>query len=366
MSSLIIQYVWIFYISFGVIGAVGIIILNSITDRYNFDPRSLKALLLITVGFLFGTGFFLLLLSQELKQNLTESISMASITLAFFGIAIGLLSIPQSPQNQQPQTRRIIGFPFRNLIIILFFVITAFFCGYVSGIYDSQNMINRKYMEDFDEYLTINYGKNAQAILDSNNNEILNISSSNISDFAKLNLIADKVVNNFTNPWWDNGTNFWENEFDGSSLKYNHKYFGDVQGYGFDRNGRLRAMPGTKFFFNSSWIETQNTGACIELAVLFDDYAKKMGYESRIVHNPQVDHAWNEVNISGIWYYADVDCYHSRGAPNWIGLTKNYTDNCMCFPATSRIYIFPSEDLKDDISANYLKEYIYCPYFLSS
>lgn len=362
MSSLVVQYAYIFYILFGLIGAILILLLRYFF-QFKIERQTSNLLIYIMVGFLIGTGLFLLLLSHELKQGLNETIAMASITLAFLGVAIGLLSIIDTQPEQQPRDRQRINAPFQNLVILLLFVLVSLFCGYFIGFHDAQISLSNKYVNDLDDFLEINYQKNAQSILNSNNFEITTLARTNYSDVTKLNLLAEKIVNNFSNPWWDNGTEFWMNEFNDNNLEYNHKYFGDVPFYGFDKNGRIRARPGAKFFLNSSWIETQNTGACLELAILFDEFAKRMGYETRIVHNPQVDHAWNEINISGVWYYADVDCYHNKGSTKWIGLRENYTDNCMCFPAISKIYIFPSEDPKDDISINYLKNYTYCTYF---
>lgn len=364
MYDLLVKYPIVFYILFGLIGALAIVLLRYFCP-FNINRQTSNFLIFVIVGFLIGTGLFLFLLSQALKQSLNETLAMASITLAFFGVAMGLLSIiDRRPETEQPNRNYIASF--QNLIILLVLVVVILFCGYYIGFNDGQISVSKKYVNDFNDFMEINYQENAQSILNSNNLEIQTLARTNYSDITKLNILADKIANNFSNPWWDNGTKFWKNEFDGSTLEYNHKYFGDVPLYGFDKNGRIRARPGAKFFLNSSWIETQNTGACLELAIIFNDFAKRMGYETRIVRNSQVDHAWNEININGVWYYADVDCYHNKGSTKWIGLRENYTDNCMCFPAISKIYIFPSEDPKDDVSINYLKNYTYCPYILSS
>jgi len=298
MSSLVVQYAYFFYILFGLIGAVAILSFRYFF-QFKMDRKTSNFLIFMMVGFLIGTGLFLLLLSFELKQGLNETIAMASITLAFLGVAIGLLSIVDSRPEREQRNRQN-NAPFQNLIILLVSVVVTFFCGYYIGFNDGQISVSKKYVNDFNDFMEINYQENAQSILNSNNLEIQTLARTNYSDITKLNILANKIANNFSNPWWDNGTKFWKNEFDGSTMEYNHRYFGDVPLYGFDKNGRIRARPGAKFFLNSSWIETQNTGACIELAILFNDFAKRMGYESRIVRNPQVDHAWNEIKINGV------------------------------------------------------------------
>ena len=238
----------------------------------------------------------------------------------------------------------------KKIASVYFILFTIVF---FSGCLSETSKIHQEYIDDLDDYFTIKYLEKSKT---EGNIEIDNIvlkASANNSSIEALNTIAYLITNNFTNPWWDNGTYFWKNELDGK-IKYNHKYFGNIKtGYGYDKHGRLRAFPGTSFYNKPYWIAYMKTGACQELAVLFNETANRAGFETRIVHNPDEDHVWNEIRINETWLYADIDCYHNKNGQNWLGNTSEYRKNCINFSEDSSIYFFPSKDQKDDITINY-------------
>ena len=224
---------------------------------------------------------------------------------------------------------------------------------FISVCLSESGKIHQEYFNDLDEYFKLKYLEISKTEGNIEIDNIVSKASSKNSQIEELNTIVYLITNNFTNPWWDNGTYFWENELDGKII-FNHKYFGNIHaGYGYDKNGRLRALNGTSFYNKPYWIAYMKTGACQELAVLFNETANRAGFETRIVHNPDEDHVWNEIRINETWLYADIDCYHNKNGQNWLGNTSEYRKNCINFSEDSSIYIFPNKDQKDDITINY-------------
>lgn len=237
----------------------------------------------------------------------------------------------------------------RFILLILILFLIVFFSGCIS-----KTNIHQEYINDLDEYFTIKYLEISKIEGNIEIDNIVSEASSKDSQIEALNTIAYLITNNFTNPYWDNGTYFWKNELDGE-INFNHKYFGNIRaGYGYDKLGRLRALNGTSFYNKPYWIAYMKTGACQELAVLFNETANRAGFETRIVWTPgPQDHVWNEIKINNIWLYADTGCYHNNKGQNWLGDRKEYRNNCLNLSNDQRIFIFPSEDQKMDITVEY-------------
>ena len=247
-----------------------------------------------------------------------------------------------------------------KFLTIFLIVIMIFSSGYFIGVYNTKNAIHQqylnfsdKYYNDLDEYFIIKYLEKSK---NEGNNEIDKIvaqAALTNSKIEGLSTIAYLITNNFSNLWWERDNEyFWRNEYGGNN-NFNHKYFGNEPKYGYDILGRLRAQEGTSFHNKPYWIAYMKTGACQELAVLFNETANRAGFETRIVHNPNEDHVWNEIWINETWLYADIDCYHNKNGQNWLGNTSEYRKNCINFSEDSSIYIFPNKDQKDDITINY-------------
>jgi len=210
-----------------------------------------------------------------------------------------------------------------------------------------------KYNSAIDEFFTLKYSDTISEEGRAEIERIINSATSKENETEALRTIAQSITSNFTNPWWDNGTHFWANQL-GGPLDFNHAYFSGVKyGYGYDKYGNLRALANTQFHNNANWIAYMRTGACQELAVLFNETANATGFTTRVVWNPTQDHVWTEVKINGTWIYADPDCYHNKGDMKWLGETRDYCTNCINFNRESKIYVFPSTDMKDDITDSY-------------
>lgn len=88
----------------------------------------------------------------------------------------------------------------------------------------------------------------------------------------------------------------------------------------------------TPYEGNPYWIAYYKTGACGELAVLFNFVANRSGYETRTVNS--LSHAWVEVKIDNEWWYFDPLCYKVRfnqdelNETKWFNQTRFFKQNC--------------------------------------
>jgi hypothetical protein len=88
----------------------------------------------------------------------------------------------------------------------------------------------------------------------------------------------------------------------------------------------------TPYSDNPYWIAYYKTGACEELAVLFNFVANKSGNETRTVNS--LSHAWVEVKIDNEWWYFDPLCYKVRynqdelNETKWFNQTRFFKQNC--------------------------------------
>ncbi|MHB8163226.1 MAG: transglutaminase domain-containing protein [Methanoregula sp.] len=75
------------------------------------------------------------------------------------------------------------------------------------------------------------------------------------------------------------------------------------------------------FTNNPYFVAYYKAGACGESASLFNFYAIKSGFESRMVKTPAEDHVWNEIKINNRWVQADPTIYYYAYSD-----PKNYSD----------------------------------------
>jgi hypothetical protein len=77
----------------------------------------------------------------------------------------------------------------------------------------------------------------------------------------------------------------------------------------FDDPNKLR-IRSSIFSVDPYLIAYFKTGACGESALLFNFYANKSGFESRIVGTLAEDHQWNEIQINDRWVQVDPTIYY--------------------------------------------------------
>jgi len=101
------------------------------------------------------------------------------------------------------------------------------------------------------------------------------------------------------------------------------------------------------------WITYFHSGACGELAELFNFIMNKSHIESRIVQTKGEDHAWVEVKINGTWMYFDptlVEIYQRNPEyqSRWFGEAKNFESAWTW--NVSRVVV---SSTKEDITSRY-------------
>jgi hypothetical protein len=170
------------------------------------------------------------------------------------------------------------------------------------------------------------------SVIKSDGNRTINKMVDNTAKFGKeskrLNVIADLIVDNFTDIYWpsqqnDNYFCYYKGEWIWCA-PYNG-FFGNNPGsYGYitDKQGRVRTILSNELNYDPEWIAYQKTGACEAISILFNETANRSGFVSRIVHSDSANHTWNEVMINGEWKYYDVQRY---------GQVKNTSDSSFLF-----------------------------------
>lgn len=110
------------------------------------------------------------------------------------------------------------------------------------------------------------------------------------------------------------------------------------------------------FAGNPHFITYYKTGACGELAVLFNKTASEAGFKSRIVRTTAEDHAWNEVYVDDQWVHVDPTLYYhySTGEyPSYEGIWYNYPSaysELNWHGGYSKIFV---DGTKEDVSSRY-------------
>ena len=213
-------------------------------------------------------------------------------------------------------------------------------------------LTHEKYQETLDDFFNLTYTNEIRPEGEKEINSIVNEVSGIQNERLKLIKLAEWTIDNFTELYFsESGPNLWPNKY-AASPEFNHKYIGDNQiGYGYDKDGNIRARSFTKFWKDPYWIAYMKTGACEEIAVLFYELTKRSGFESRLVTSPGDDlgHMWVEVKIDNEWLYADCACYHDRGELRWLDRQENYTKNCY---SLTKVYHYSDE--KTDLSDFYV------------
>lgn len=191
--------------------------------------------------------------------------------------------------------------------------------------------------------IIINLGSNEHyhsqfSMIKIEGNQTINEIVDNTAQYGKnpnrLNVIADLIIDNFTDIYWPSQQN--DNYFcyytpsDGKSewtwcAPFNGIFGNNPRSYGYitDKQGRVRTILSNDLTYSPEWIAYQKTGACEAISILFNEIATRSGFESRIVTSKNANHTWNEVNISGEWKYYDVQRYgqvkNSSKSSFWFG-----------------------------------------------
>jgi len=192
-------------------------------------------------------------------------------------------------------------------------------------------------------------------IVTEGNNSINNIVT-DTSHYGKspqrLNKIADLIIQNFTDPFWQ----YQENDFciyyrhDGSNWTDWCMYYGDTSfadiTYRHDKNGAVRVQKLNDLSNDPRWIAYQKTGACQDTSILFNETANRSGFISRVVRANGIGHFWVEVYIDNEWRTFDVQKYGNRdiNSMNWSGNTADYVNNSdfssRCQLVKCGVYVF--------------------------
>ncbi|SCL74586.1 Transglutaminase-like superfamily protein [Methanoculleus chikugoensis] len=209
-------------------------------------------------------------------------------------------------------------------------LILGIFIGGFYGIF----VTHAKYQETLDDFFNLSYTSKIRPEGEKEIDSIVNEVSGIPNERMKLQKLAEWTIDNFTGVYFEESweTKLWHNEY-ATSPAYNHKYIGDnLNGYGYDKDGNIRARSTTQFWKDPYWIAYMKTGACEDVAVLFYELANQSGFESRLVCSPASDlgHMWVEVKVNDEWLYADCACYHDYGGIRWLDTREKYTQNCYC------------------------------------
>jgi hypothetical protein len=170
-------------------------------------------------------------------------------------------------------------------------------------------------------------------------NRIVSDSSDHGKNPYRLNVIAEKITENFTDMYWPSQQN--ENYFcyytnSGGKGEWTwcppfNGFFGNnprAYGYITDKKGGVRSILSNDLTFSPEWIAYQKTGACEALSLLFNETANRSGFVSRVVSSDNAGHSWNEVMINGDWKYYDVQRYgqvkNSDKSSYWFGNRSEY------------------------------------------
>ncbi|WP_421909611.1 transglutaminase domain-containing protein [Methanolacinia petrolearia] len=159
--------------------------------------------------------------------------------------------------------------------------------------------------EKLNNYFSIIYDREIEPYGDAYINGIVDEVNSLNGTHEKLNYIAEKDIENFTNFYWE--TEILNNsEFSFIPIGLTSSAFK------YDPNGNIRAVSSSYYQNNATWISYYKTGACGELVVFFYEVANRSGFVVRPVHANFItggNHAWVEVLIDGEWWYFDPTIY---------------------------------------------------------
>jgi hypothetical protein len=107
---------------------------------------------------------------------------------------------------------------------------------------------------------------------------------------------------------------------------------------------------------NPHFVAYYKTGACEELAVLFNKTASEAGFKSRMVRTTAEDHVWNEVYIGDCWVHVDPTLYYHYSTGEyphyekiWYNYPSAYTE-LNWYGGYSKIF---ADGTKEDVSSRY-------------
>lgn len=240
----------------------------------------------------------------------------------------------------------------RNIKILLGIVIIVLFVIVVLLIGQNVELNNEKitYSNSINYTFSKQYENTIQPEGERQINYIVHEALKKSNQSERVAVIANLTVANFSNCFWSpedcwgdnsNGDGKWR------SLEASETYW-------FDKNGNIRVKKGI-FLDNPYWIAYYKAGACGELAVFFQEIAKRAGLiNPRVVtSNPKFDHAWNEIWIDNQYMYVDLDTYwrslhkSSDYSIKWFNKTKFYRSNCYNVENVTVV------STNEDISINY-------------
>lgn len=157
----------------------------------------------------------------------------------------------------------------------------------------------------------------------------------------KIEKILILIVDDYFQAYGANKIGFWI-----------YEVYGDIPLDG--TRPRLRSS----LFTDPYWAAYYNTGACIELAAIFNETATQAGFKSRIVGTKNEDHAWNEVFLDSRWVHVDPTLYYHyyRNGDDfsecWFDTPEKYQGPDFWHHGYSQIIVYGTDE---DISPNYLK-----------
>jgi len=273
-----------------------------------------------------------------------ENIEKAEILMRTGRTTQFLQNLSHGTMRQYDQDKLIVSCALGFAIGILFAVLIPQF-----GYFIAPQIVDNQKLNDCFHIL------DKTVIYEAGKTEIENIVSQTSqlgTDPKRLTIIADLIIQNFTDPNWQ----YQQNEkyfcyYPNDKIRYNYCLLqGDkiksIYGqsllnatYMFDKLGHVRQYGGTDLSTDPYWIAFQKTGECQELSVLFNRTANESGFVTRIVRSSGIGHWWNEVNIDGEWKFFDVQRYGEMKTTNnsityWFGNTSDYA-NWTGFPLSN-------------------------------
>ncbi len=200
---------------------------------------------------------------------------------------------------------------------VVIFVLYSYFSGYYLQPIHSPTLII------INVYLNEHYHHEFSKIQEDGN-RMINRIVSDTSDYGRtpyrLNVIANKIAENFTDIYWPSQQK--ENYFcyyTNSSGKgewtwcppFNGFFGNNPRAYGYitDKKGRVRSTLPNDLTYSPEWIAYQKTGACEAISILFNETANRSGFVTRIVSSDSAGHFWNEIEVNGEWKYYDIQRY---------------------------------------------------------
>jgi hypothetical protein len=244
----------------------------------------------------------------------------------------------------------------RIFFIACFFVI-GLLVGFVCGDIYATSLVQTAFQTTIDEYFHIQYNASIQAKGEEAIRSMVVEANKSFNSTEKLNKIADLVSDDFNEPFFNESKFFHDVPLCGH---YDYRYFGYpnyCSGYGFDKDGRIRAN-GVSLNHDVDWVAYQKTGACQELAELFANVSVRAGIPARVICNEGLDHQWNEVYISSEWKVFDVTMYHdakkeNKTDPNiWLMNESEYLDRWPGNKVRS-VFMCNGNEINSNLTKNY-------------